>query len=374
MKFPPNGILSLLDENLTYNLAESTAQDLRLGDLLDGGTVEELMGLRLGYGSSKGHAALREVIARALSVGPDSVLITNGAAAGLFLTTFILCGAGDEVVTTTPNFPPILDVIKAVGARLVSLPLSFDRGYKLELDELRAALSPRTRLVILATPHNPSGVAMSQGELREVVGLMSERCPAAYLLVDETYRDATYAGDPEKPTAAGASPKVMTTASLSKCHGAAGLRIGWLTCQDPSLMEQLVLGKMNTFISCSVVDERLALEVLKRADGILAERQSLMRDALVKVERWAGAESEYVEWVRPEGGALCCVRLRRDRFDEPSVRRFNEEVKRQEAQIGRGSWFGEEDRVFRLGFGFLPLSQLDSALGALSRALRASAA
>jgi DNA-binding transcriptional MocR family regulator len=137
-------------------------------------------------------------------------------------------------------------------------------------------------------------------------------------------------------------------------------------------MEQLVLGKMNTFISCSVVDERLALEVLRRSQAILLDRQALLRDALAKVEQWVKAESEYIQWIRPYGGALCCVRLRPDRFDEPSVRSFNEQVKLQQAQIGCGSWFGEEDRVFRLGFGFLPLAQLDFALQAVSRALRAS--
>jgi aspartate/methionine/tyrosine aminotransferase len=372
MKFPPSGILSLLDENLTYNLAESTAQNLQLGELLDHETVNELLGLRLGYGSSRGHAELRKVIAQNLSFDPEAILITSGAGAGLFLAIFLLCNAGDEVLTTIPNFPPIIDVIKAVGANLVALPLSFDRGYKLQLEEFRAALSPRTRLAILVTPHNPSGVEISTKEIYEAVALMREQCPEAYLIVDETYREAIYSGDIWKPTVAGLSPKVMTVASLSKCHGAPGLRIGWLTSNDPSLMEQLVLGKMNTFISCSVVDERLALEVLRRSQAILLERQALLRHALAKVEQWVKAESEYIEWVRPDAGALCCVRLRRDRFDESSVHSFNEQAKLQQVQLGCGSWFGEEVRIFRLGFGFLPLAQLDFALQAVSRALRAS--
>jgi DNA-binding transcriptional MocR family regulator len=76
--------LSLLDENLTYNLAESTAQDLQLGELLDHETVNELLGLRLGYGSSRGHAELRKVIAKNLSFDLEAILITSGAAAGLF--------------------------------------------------------------------------------------------------------------------------------------------------------------------------------------------------------------------------------------------------------------------------------------------------
>ena len=80
---------------------------------------------------------------------------------------------------------------------------------------------------------------------------------------------------------------------------------------------------------------------------------------------------DYVEWVRPQGGALCCVRLRPNLYDETRVTDFYREARSYEVQVADGAWFGEADRIFRLGFGFLPLPHLELALAALSRTLKA---
>src|SRR2546429_73613 len=156
-KFPENGIISLLDENLTYNLAESTAANLLLGDIFSSQLQDTLKHLQLGYGSSRGNEELRREIAKRLEVSPDFVLITNGATASLFLSAFVLCEPSDEVVTVSPNFPPILDVISALGVRCRTVKLLFEEQYCLSLGRLEQKLSPQTKLVILITPHNPSG-------------------------------------------------------------------------------------------------------------------------------------------------------------------------------------------------------------------------
>jgi aspartate/methionine/tyrosine aminotransferase len=372
-KFPANDIITLLDRRVPHNLGESTSRDLTLGELIDlpGGAElpPALAGLSLGYGTSRGDAALRAFLAEESGVEPDDVLITPGGAAGLFLTTFTLCDPGDEVVTTAPNFPPTLDVITAVGCKLRRHRLDFDRGYRIEPDELRASLSPATRLVVLVTPHNPSGVAIEPARLRALADTILTSCPDAYLVIDETYREATYGAQPAPATAASLSPRVLVISSLSKALGAPGLRIGWLVCRDRPLMTELLRAKMNMVISCSVVDETLALEVLRRKQRILDERRAMLDEAVSRVARWVEAHGKLVEWVRPDGGALCCVRLRPDIYDQAAVARFHAALPEQGAMVGRGPWFDEEDRVFRLGFGYLPLAQLDGALDALSRAL-----
>lgn len=370
-KFPENGIISLLDENLTYNLAESTAANLQLGDILSPQLQDTLKYLHLGYGSSRGNEELRREIAKRLEVSPDSVLITNGAAASLFLTAFVLCEPGDEVVTVRPNFPPTLDVISALGVRCRTVNLFFEEQYRLQLDMLRQELSPQTKLVILVTPHNPSGVTLSLAEIEQVLKLMTVHCSDAYLLIDETYREATYGNNPVPVSAANLSERVITTSSISKCHGAPGLRIGWLTCNSPEILEQLTFAKMNTVISCSVVDEILGLEVLRHSPTILRDRQAMLASAVRKVTDWMSQHEDYVEWVRPQGGALCCVRLRPNLYDESRVTDFYRKARTYEVQVADGAWFGEASRVFRLGFGFLPLPQLERALDALSRTLKA---
>lgn len=263
-KFPQSDIVALLDQDPTFNLGESTSKDLVLGEIMDAGVIKRLSQLGLGYGSSLGDQALRDEIATSLGVSADQVLVTVGGASALFMISFVLCDAGDQIVVAAPNFPPTLDVMAAVGARLVPLRLDFDSGYRFSIDDLRAALTPATRLVSVATPHNPSGRIFSIADCEAALACMAEICPDAYLVVDESYRETVYGDVAPPPSAAPLSPKVITSASVSKCHGAPGLRIGWLSCLDEALFEQLALAKLNTVLSCSVVDELLALEVLRR--------------------------------------------------------------------------------------------------------------
>ncbi|WP_428267227.1 pyridoxal phosphate-dependent aminotransferase [Haliangium sp.] len=373
--FPVNDIIKLLDHHVTHQLGESTSRDLTLGELLDddASTPESLATLPLGYGPSRGDDDLRALVGAHVGVAPEHILITPGGAAGLFLTTFTLCGAGDEVVVLTPNFPPTLDVIEAVGATRVDLRLDFERGYRVDERAFRAALSERTKLVILVTPGNPSGVAIPPETLRALDHIVAAESPQARLLVDETYRAASYGDEPMPPSAATLSPRISSLASLSKAHGAPGLRIGWLVCRDPEFMDALIRAKMNVFISCSVVDERLAAAVLRNADVILGERRAHLATGLDRVGRWVEDHADAVQWVRPDGGALCCVRLRPEVFDDDAVARFYAALPEHDAMVARGPWFGDSERVFRVGFGYLPLDRLDAALAAVSAALAAAA-
>jgi aspartate/methionine/tyrosine aminotransferase len=107
-KFPPNDLISLLDVNLKFNLAESTPSNLVLGQIVDDTFLSELRNLELGYGTSLGYETLRQEIACRLSVSADTILTTNGASGSLFLTMFSLCNVGDEIITVSPNFPPTM--------------------------------------------------------------------------------------------------------------------------------------------------------------------------------------------------------------------------------------------------------------------------
>src|SRR5262249_28052193 len=148
-------------------------------------------------------------------------------------------------------FPPARDALASVGAKLKTLPLSFDESYRLDPARATALLSPATRLVSLASPQNPSGVAVPHAPMTSVLSTMAARCPQAFLLVDETYRLAVYGDRNPVPSAALLGGQVIVTGSLSKCHGAPGLRVGWAIARNRSLREQLILGKFNTVIANS---------------------------------------------------------------------------------------------------------------------------
>lgn len=365
-KFAPNEIMSLVGGAPRYDLAESYGPDLKLGDLIDAESLSELV---LGYGTPGGSPALRQAIGRMVGVGPDEVVVTVGGMQALFLAAFVLLSPGDEAVTTSPLFPQARNVLEAVGATIRTVPLSFDEGYRPRLDAFEPRLTARTRLVSLASPQNPSSVALSPTFLTELLALMAQRCPEAYLLVDETYREAAYGDAPAAPSAVALDPRVISTASLSKAHGAPGLRLGWAVTRDAALREQMVLAKFNTVIACSTVDEALALALIGKRQPILAERRRRMADGLARVAAWVEAHADRVDWVRPDAGAICCLRLKPARFDAAAVARFPAELAKEGVRLAEGAWFGDEARVFRLGFGLLPMPDLDAALRGLSAAL-----
>ena len=373
-RFPYNEIISLLDVNRPFNLAESTSQDLTVGELLDLAGLERIRGLKLGYGTSAGSLALREEIAQVCKVSPGQVVTTQGTALGLFLLAFEACRAGDEAVLATPCFPLSRDSLRGAGVDVREVKLSFEDGYRLDLGRISAALTARTRLVSIASPQNPSGVQASRADVEQLLASMRERSPRALLFIDETYREASYGDAPVAESFAALDPRVVTGASVSKALGAPGLRTGWLTVADADLRSRLVVAKMNTVISGSVLDETLATVLLQRREQVLAPRRKLLAGALGALTAWCEGERERIEWVRPDAGALCCLRLRRDAFDAAAVARFWDVLPGHDLQLACGAWFGETDRAFRLGFGYLPPERLGPALSALSAALDAAAA
>jgi aspartate/methionine/tyrosine aminotransferase len=360
--FPRNDIVSLTEVQPTHDLGESYGPDLRLADLL----TPELADLELGYGTASGDLRLRTAIADRHGVRPDQVVITVGGMHAIFLLAYLVADNGGQVVTTAPLFPLARNCYESVGADVRVIPLTFDDGYQLSAEDVRAYLTPGTKLVSLATPQNPSGVAVEQAVLQEIAATMAEICPDAYLMVDETYRTAAYGDDPIAETAVPLGPKAVSVASLSKCHGAAGLRIGWLISTDADLVDRVVTAKFNTVVSAAPLTEALAVQVFEREDEILGVRRRWLADSLAATEEWVRANADLVEWIRPDAGALCSVRLK----PAVSLDRFKQAAAELSVRVADGDWFGDEPRAFRLGFGFPPPVELKAALEALTAALR----
>jgi aspartate/methionine/tyrosine aminotransferase len=350
----------LTDVHMRFDLGESTVQPIAVGDLLTADVLARLAAVTTGYSQSAGDPDLRAAIAAEVEIDSNQVLVTTGASGAMFLTA--LAVSSGDVVLTTPCFPPARTVPAALGLRVVVVPLSFSDGYRLHLDAIADALSPRTRLVSLASPQNPSGVRFTESEIRDLLAVIDERAPDAVLMLDETYRQTAFGDDKVPLSMAGLHPRVVTTSSLSKSHGAAGLRIGWLTSTDPSLYESVRRAKFNTTVCGSAIDELLAVEVLRRQDEILASHRAFLTDALDTLTQWAADQP--LDLVRPDGGALASLRLRAGDPD-----RFHTALASHEARVGRGSWFGESDDVIRIGFGHLPPDEFAAALDRIGAVL-----
>ncbi len=369
-QFPASPITALIDEKPRYNLGESMGLDLTVAGLLGPDGLADLAGVNLGYGTSAGDPALRALLAVRLGITDSQVLITVGAAGALFLIG-LLCGDG-EILVGRPCFPPALDALRGSGAHVVTVHSRFDDGYRVDLDAFAGKLSPRTQLVMFASPQNASGVAITEGEVEQILAAMSRACPQALLLIDETFREASYGGAPPAASFAGTSPRLLTCASLSKAYGVPGLRAGWLTVPDPGLYEQLRLAKFNCSVCCGALDEFLAVKVLSRADELLAPRGAILAEARDIVERWIKAHTGRLHWLRPEAGAFCCMQLDPGTFGTEDLDRFHTQLAAERTQVAAGPWFGDSANIIRVGLGYEPADRLEMGLDVISAALEAT--
>jgi aspartate/methionine/tyrosine aminotransferase len=328
---------------IANNLAESSFSDMCLADY---GIEADLSRTLLPYGDHLGAEQLRRlIVGDDGALAPDDVLVTAGAASALFIVATTLLGAGDHVLVCAPNYATNLETPRAVSADLEAFELSFDDGWKLDLERLAARLRPDTRLVSVTYPHNPTGSMISHDELTALVALV-ESHPVARLLVDETYRELAYA-DP-LPMAASLSPRVVAVSSMSKTYGLPGLRVGWLTCRDERLMETFLAAKEQIFICGAVLEEDLAARVLDRRADVLALVRAKTEQHLGDVRDWIGGH-ELFEWVEPKAGVVCFPRIRPEiAVDLDGF--YTALLERHGTYVGPGHWFDQDRRYFRLGF------------------------
>lgn len=367
-RFPLSTMSNLIDTSVRYDLAESTCPALRVDEIVD---PAELAALTLGYGTSPGDAELRALIAADTGVRPEQVLVTTGAAGAMSLLA--LDRAPGRVLVVGPCFPPTSTVPAGLGAEVEVVSGRFDDGYRLPIGAVADRLTEATRLVSLASPQNPAGVRYTDDELAALLAAVAERAaPDAVVLLDETYRASTYGTAPVPPSAATRSPRVLTCSSLSKAHGAPGLRLGWLTCTDPDLYERLRNAKFVTALSGARIDEVLGAAVLRRQRELLAPRAAFLAGTLAMLSSWV--DTVPVDLVRPDGGALCCVRLSPERIPDAAVPAFHARLAELDTRVEPGATFGEPDRVFRLGFGNLPEPDFAEALSRLADAVDVAAA
>lgn len=350
-------------ERIRFNLAESSVRDRTFGEL-----GVDLSGLVLCYADHRGNPELRARIAARAGggLGADDVLVTAGASAALFILAMTLLEAGDHLVVVQPNYATNIATPRGLSCDVDLLRLRLEAGFALDLDELAGRLRPTTRLVSLTTPHNPTGVCLSGAELSAALELAE--ASGARLLVDETYRDMAFA--PPSPVAATLSPRAVSVSSLSKSFGLPGARLGWILCRDRELMEALLATKEQIGICGSVADEAIALAALEDAEAWLAASGRRLAEGLGQVRAWIAGEP-LLEWVEPAGGCVVFPRIRAGAGVDVAgfYRRLKDE---HGAFVGPGHWFDEDDRHFRIGYGWPTPEELAGGLAAISAALRST--
>ncbi len=184
------------------------------------------------YTTIIGRPPLRERIAArhrascGQAVDTGNVVVTSGAQNALFVASLCLCEHGDEVLVPEPLYLTYEATVRASGATLVPVPVRPETGFRLDLDAMRAAVTPRTRAVFLATPCNPTGVAMRRDELQAIASLAVAH--DLWVVSDEVYASLVFDGEHVAIAGLdGMAERTVTVSSLSKSHAMAGFRLGW---------------------------------------------------------------------------------------------------------------------------------------------------
>jgi aspartate/methionine/tyrosine aminotransferase len=347
---------------IEYNLAESSVSDQRLGDL-----GVELGSLVLGYATHQGNVELREAIAHDHGVAASDILITPGAAAGLFFVNTALLDAHAGVLVVRPNYATNIEVPRSITCPMRIVDLRFEDGYRLDLEELASRIDSGTRLISVTYPHNPTGVVISEAELMGLIDLAEKN--DCYLLVDETYRDLHHAA-PVPPLAASLSKRAISVSSVSKAYGLPGIRIGWIVSRDQALQSKFLAAKEQIVLCGSVVDEAIALQALRNRSNLLQAIRKRNQMNFGMVTEWM-ARTPSLEWVVPGGGVVCFPRVRAAVSIDMAAF-YRTLLDNFSTFVGPGHWFEQSTRSFRLGFGWEPQEKLAQGLRNISQALALS--
>jgi aspartate/methionine/tyrosine aminotransferase len=358
---------STWENRVKYNLSESGVHPLSVRDLLQiaGAATDPLLDVRLGYSQSNGTDLLRQRIA-ALYPGarPEQILVTTGSAEANHIVCWRLIEPGDKVAIMLPNYLQTWGMTQNLGGVVNGFTLSAERNWEPDPDEIRRAIAPGTKLVVVTNPHNPTGSTLSDVNRKLIV----ERAAAvgAWLLADEVYIGAERDGVTTQ-SFWGGYDKLIVVNGLSKAYGLPGLRIGWLVASAAFAEEAwarndyLTIGPPGTsdHLAALALEPKVREKILTRTRGILKANYPVL-------EGWLKEFGDEFRWVAPRAGAICYVGYQ----GQISATDLVEKIRaKNNVLLCPGDHFGTP-RHIRFGFGNDQM-ELKEALAETGRGVRA---
>jgi hypothetical protein len=289
-------------------MAASDAESMSVAELLALGpaeTADRFQRLRLGYSETWGAPALRQAIAVQYGLEPEHVLVFSGAEEGIFCAAHALLEPGDHAVVTVPNYQSSEEIPLSI-CEVTGLALRPSEQWRVDPDELRAALRPNTRLIAVNFPNNPTGTVIDQATWREIVAIAEER--GIHLLADEVYRGIERDPGMTLPPAATLYQRGLSLGVMSKSLGLPGLRIGWIAGRDIAALGRMERVKHYLSIACANTSEFLAAVALGAADRLLARTREIARRNLEIMADFFDRHRALFDWYVPQGSCVAFPR------------------------------------------------------------------
>lgn len=299
------------EDTARFNLGETCVSPLSLHDLLKLVDVDEdifvqkIVNKRLTYGDILGNVELKQNIARLFQtpLEPEQIITTHGAIGANDLVLRSIVDPGDEVIVVAPTYQQVQSIPEALGATVKVLHLNPAQNYLPDIDELRQLVNPKTKLIILNNPNNPSGSLIPQVLLQDIVEIAQE--VNAYIMCDEVYRFLTQE-EQYSSSIVDLYKRGIATGSMSKVFSLAGLRLGWIVTRDSQIMTDIHNHRDYNTISSGVLNEMIANVALAHADKIIQRNRKIVLQNLVVLDNWVNDQA-HISWVKPQAGTTALL-------------------------------------------------------------------
>jgi aspartate/methionine/tyrosine aminotransferase len=350
-----------------HHLTASDSETLSLAELLALARAEDRAAfeqLALGYGDPSGGERLRRAIAAFYAeTGTETVLCFSGAQEAIHTAMHALLGPDDHAVVVLPNYQST-ETIPAGLSSVSGVALDPARGWTLDIDAVAGALRANTRLIAINFPNNPTGKILERDRFEALVALCRRR--GLWLFSDEVYRLIERDTALRLPAAVDAYERGISLGGLSKSFGLPGLRIGWIACRDPALLQRMERIKHYLSNCIAAPSEMLAAIALEAGDRILARNRRIAADNIALLRHFFDAHGEILHWYVPDGGVVGFPRYRGadgvDSFCARLIERHG--VLLLPASVYRSELARIPGDRFRIGFGRSDLAAGLDALGA----------
>jgi aspartate/methionine/tyrosine aminotransferase len=337
------------------SLSQSTAQSLSLGELcqLSGNDCNLFEDIELSYASLKGDVELRQSIAKfhqklnhhQSHLDESNVLTFCGAQEALASIYQCLLEVGDEIVVITPNYPSLTNMAEDLGCIVKTIDVSPVNNWQINIDSFRLKMTNKTKVIVINSPHNPTGSVIDSDLAEEILSLAKEY--DCYLLSDDVSHASNYNClalshrflDYEKS---------LVVSVMSKSFGLAGIRIGWVMSKSEVLLSQLLAIKSVSSICCSVIDEAAAKIAFKHCDEIIEQNNQLIKKNIKIFQQFVNEHKDLFQWHPPKAGIMAVVEVK----NGIPIEVWAKELANQAGILMLPtSLFGLSGNYFRLGLG-----------------------
>ena len=347
-----------------YHMTASDAESISLRDLLAMATPEEreaFENMSLGYTETFGAPDLREVISSTYAQrNASDVLCFAGASEGIFAANNIILDKDSHAIVVTPNYQSH-ETLPVAICEATGIPLNPDEGWSLDIDRVREAIKPNTKLVTINFPHNPTGAILPQNRYMALIELCRQH--GIYILHDEIFNGLGQTGTTHLPYIADVYERGLSLNVMSKSYGLPGLRIGWIACADGEIISKMERFKHYLSICNSGPSERLAKIALNNRQQLLARNCAIIDKNLPKWDAFFARHGSLFEWQHPDGSCMAFPKYK----GKEGVEQFTRNLVEQSGVLLLPSTIYSSDLGptpgdrFRLGFG---RKNLDEGLAA----------